>query len=71
MLVGYSGLRVALNVLVTEPQAGKTLVAIRPRYEVLQGPLGSPSATWVGATSNGSLEQEILNRIEGKLRKTP
>lgn len=68
-LSGCSALRVALNALVTETEPNKTHVAIRSRYEVLQGPLGSANGTWVGATSNGSLEQEILNRIADKLAK--
>ena len=70
ILIGYSALRVALNVLVTETEAAKTHVVIRARYEAFQGPLGSPNGTWVGERSNGGLEQEILNRIADRLAKT-
>jgi hypothetical protein len=70
ILIGHSGLRVALNVHVTGLETGKTHVVIRAHYEALEGPVGASDASWVAVRSNGSLEHEILTRIADQLPKT-
>ena len=60
----WDGLRMNMSVLVTEPEAGKTHVAIRTHYEAFEN---NVSHSWIVCKSNGTVEHEILAHIAQQL----
>ncbi len=67
LLVGYSGLRVAVSGQVIELAKDRTQVIIHARYEGLAGPLGSSNVSWVSCESNGRLENDLLTKISSEI----
>ena len=65
-LATWGGLRVNLRILAVEIEAGKTSLTINCHYEAFES---NVQKAWVLAKSNGSLENELITRIEAKLPK--
>lgn len=64
-LATWAGLRMSMRIMAIESEPGKTMVTINAHYEAFEN---NVSKSWIVARSNGSVENQILARIEQKLR---
>jgi hypothetical protein len=67
-LATWDGLRMKMNILVTEAVKGKTHVRIRTHYEAFETNL---TKSWKVCQTNGSIENNALTSIRSKLLPTP
>ena len=63
-LATWNGLKMNMRIMAIESEPGKTMVTINAHYEAFEN---NVSKSWRVATSNGSVENQILSSIEQKL----
>ena len=63
-LATWAGLRMNMGIMAIESEPGKTMVMINTHYEAFES---NVSKSWIGASSNGAVENQILTSIEQKL----
>ena len=63
-LATWEGLRMNMQIIVSETNPAVTTVAINAHYEAFES---NVSKSWIVATSNGSVENGILTTVELKL----
>ena len=63
-LATWGGLKMNMRIMAVESEPGNTMVTINAHYEAFES---NVSKSWRVATSNGSVENQILNNIEQKL----
>lgn len=63
-LATWDGLRMNMRIMAIESEPGKTMVTINAHYEAFES---NVSKSWRVASSNGSIENQIITRIEQKL----
>ena len=67
-LTTWAGLRMSLTAMAVETEPGKTQVTITPHFEAFEN---NVSKAWQVCESNGSLENDILNKVAGTLISVP
>ena len=63
-LATWDGLRVSLSAVVEEVEPGRTQVTLRAHYEAFES---NVSKSWIVCQSNGSLENQIFDKIAVRL----
>ena len=63
-LATWNGLRMKMNIMVVEIEAGKTKVTIKTHYEAFES---NVSKSWIVCRTNGTVESAILSHIKEQL----